>query len=63
MSEYSEEKKDLIPGKQIAIITMEGKIHGFIDLPDNFKLFCVDNTMIYGIDTENNLRILEIIKE
>lgn len=61
--EYSKEEKDLIPGKQIAIITLDGKIQGFIDLPDRLKLFCIDAAKIYGIDTENNLRILSIMKE
>jgi hypothetical protein len=53
---------DLVPGRQIVIINREGKIQGYIDLPERFKLFCVDNDRIYGIDTDDNLRILNILK-
>lgn len=57
------EKLDIVPGKQIAIINGEGKIQGYIDLPERFKLFCIDKERIYGIDKENNLRILNILKK
>lgn len=53
---------DLVPGRQIAIINREGKIQGYIDLPERLILFSVDNDRIYAVDKDDNLRILNIMK-
>lgn len=56
-------KKDLVPGDKIYIFGLKGNILGIIQLPDRFKLINVDNLKIYGIDCQNQLRILKIKNE
>ncbi|MBE0461353.1 MAG: 6-bladed beta-propeller [Candidatus Aminicenantes bacterium] len=60
--EYTEDG-DLGSGKQIAIVTMEGKIRGYIDLPERLNKFVVDADSIYGIDPDYRLRIFTIVKK
>jgi len=61
--EHEGEIVDVGPGKRVVIINWEGRIQGYIDLPERFKKFCIDDKNIYGIDKENNLRILNILKK
>lgn len=63
MPEYSKEEMDLIPGKSVALIRMDGRINGVIELPERLNLFCVDSASIYGIDTLNYLRFFSIKNE
>lgn len=63
MSEFSKDEKDLVPGKQIAIMNPEGKLIGFIDLPERIWKFRVEGQMLYAIDTDNTLRIFRLERE
>jgi hypothetical protein len=60
--EYTAEK-DLGPGKQLAVISLDGTIEAFIDLPDPVKKISVENDLIYALDSENYLRIFQVIKK
>ncbi len=52
--------KDLVPGNEIHIFDIKGNKIGMIELPDRFKLISIDGQKIYGIDSDNRLRILKI---
>jgi hypothetical protein len=60
--EYTAEK-DLGPGKQLAVISLDGTIEAFIDLPDPVKKISAENDVIYALDGENYLRIFQVIKK
>ncbi|MFQ6070706.1 MAG: 6-bladed beta-propeller [Candidatus Aminicenantales bacterium] len=61
--EFSREEKDLIPGKRLIIVNLEGKIKGVVELPERLHLFCVKGSSIYGIDTQSSLKIYSLNSE
>jgi hypothetical protein len=54
--------KDLVPGKQAAVIDGAGKIEAFIDFPFTMTRMAVEGERVYGLDTEARLRFFAIKK-
>ena len=61
-SQYVSEgkNKDLVPGNRIYLFDIKGNSMGVIELPDRFKLISIDENQIYGINCDNELRILKV---
>ncbi|MBD3413007.1 MAG: 6-bladed beta-propeller [Candidatus Aminicenantes bacterium] len=56
-------KQDLLPGDQIHIFDINGNHLNRIDLPFAFKLISVDGQRILGIDSQQALRILNMVQQ
>jgi hypothetical protein len=54
--------KDLVAGKQAAVIDGEGNIEAFIDFPFPMTRMAVEGGRVYGLDTEARLRFFGIKK-
>jgi hypothetical protein len=56
------QERDLGPGRNVYIVSREGRLSGVIELPCPVKKISGDGDRIYAVDTENFLRIFQVIR-
>ncbi len=61
-SQYASEgrNKDLVPGNKIYVLDIKKNSVAVIELPERYKLISIDENQIYGINCNNELRILRV---
>jgi len=59
LPEYTQDR-DLGPGRRIALVSPDGRLKAYVDLPDRVSRIAVEGNRIYAIDLDFRLRLFEM---